>query len=202
LITFFQLQSTDFDPAFNIDYRNMPATVEKRGGLPYYFPIGWYRHALKVVNKFPDDKLWLGKNNVEGEWAVAFHGTHGGAVKGITQQGFLIKEAVRDLMKDEAVKQGGTEFDKPGLYVATHCTGGAHPRYTTVFDIKQSSDVVEKFRVVFQCRVKPGAYTTHRIPVDKGRAWRFVDPEAIRPYGILVKSEETLDPIVEDVEED
>ncbi len=177
----------------------MSNTVEQRGSLPYYFPIGWYRHALKVVDKFPDDKLWLGKDNVDGEWAVAFHGTKGIAVKGIKEKGLLITKF--DAKREEAVEQRGTSFDKPGLYVATHCTGGAHPQYTAPFDIQQSPDVVEKFRVVFQCRVKPGAYTTHRSPVVKGHAWRFVDTDAIRPYGILVKSEETPDPIVEDVEE-
>ena len=178
----------------------MSPTIEKRGGLPYYFPIGWYRHALKVVDKFPDDKLWLGSSNVDGEWAVAFHGTKGEAVKGIVEKGLLITKI--DAMRTEAVEKKGKYFDKPGLYVATHCTGGAHPWYTTPFQIEQSPDTFEKFRVVFQCRVKPDVYTVHRSPVDKGRAWRFVDPEYIRPYGILVKNEETPDVHVEHVEED
>jgi hypothetical protein len=200
LITFFQLQSTDFDPAFNIDYRSDMPKVDSRGGLPYYLPIGWYRHALKVIDKYPDDKLWLGKTNAEGEWAVAFHGTHGGAVKGITEKG-LLKTKV-DAKRPEAVEKGGPDFDKPGLYVATHCTGGAHPQYTTTFEVNALSEKTEKFRVVFQCRVKPDAFTIHRGPVVKGKAWRFVDPNAIRPYGILVKNEEIPDPDVEDVEED
>jgi hypothetical protein len=105
-------------------------------------------------------------------------------------------------MKEEAVEQGGLDFDKPGLYVATHCTGGAHPTYTEAFPVQSSPEKTDKFRVVFQCRVKPGAYTIHTTPVTKGEAWRFVDPAAIRPYGILVKNEETSDPDVEDVEED
>ncbi|CAF4269069.1 unnamed protein product, partial [Rotaria sordida] len=56
-------------------------TEDKRGGFPYYLLIGWYPHTLKVVDKYPEDKLWLGSNNVDGEWSVAFHGTHEGAVK-------------------------------------------------------------------------------------------------------------------------
>jgi hypothetical protein len=199
LINFFQLKSTDFDTDFNEDYRSGMNTIDRRGGLPYYLPIGWYRHALKVIDKYPDDKLWLGHENIKGEWAVAFHGTHGGAVKGITKEGLLITKV--DLMREEAVELGGSDFNKPGLYVATHCTGGAHPRYTTPFNINVSSEKVETFRVVFQCRVKPDAFTIHRRPVEKGRAWRFVDPDAIRPYGILVKNEEAPDSYVEDVEE-
>ncbi|CAF2072242.1 unnamed protein product [Rotaria magnacalcarata] len=191
LISFFQLQTTDFAPEFNIDYTSGMPTKDKRGGFPYYLPIGWYRHALKVVNKYPEDKLWLGSNNVDGEWPVAFHGTHGGAVKGIKEKGLLISNA--DAMKDDAVKDKGTYFDRPGLYVATHCTGGAHPSYTKPFTINTSSTMNEKFRVVFQCRVKPDAFTIHTKPVATGEAWRFVDPDAIRPYGILVKNEKTPD---------
>lgn len=178
----------------------MTISVDKRGNLPYYLPIGWYRHALKVVDKYPNDKLWLGHDNVAGEWPVAFHGTHAGAIKGIKEKGLLVTQT--DVKREEAVENGGVEYDKPGLYVATHCTGGAHPRYTKTFDVKSSSDVTETYRVVFQCRVKPNAYTSHRSPVDKGHAWRFVDPEAIRPYGILVKNEATPDPHVEDVKEE
>lgn len=173
-------------------------TTDTRGGLPYYLPIGWYRHALKVVDKYPDDKLWLGSNNTDGEWPVAFHGTHGGAVKGITEKGLLITKV--DLMRKEAIENGGEDFDKPGLYVATHCDGGAHPSYTRTFTVPSSQKKTETFRVVFQCRVKPGAYTVHTSPVTEGEAWRFVDPDAIRPYGILVRNEETSDPVVEDVE--
>ena len=143
------------------------------------YPLGWYRHALNVVDKYPNDKLWLRKDNVDGEWPVAFHGTHGGAVKGITKQGLLITKA--DAMRKEAVDQKGEDFDKPGLYVATHCDGGAHPAYTKKFTVQSTKEKIETFRVVFQCRVKPDAYTVHTSPVSKGEAWRFVDPEAIRP---------------------
>lgn len=201
MISFFQLETTDFDSQFNLDYRSMqPNTVDRRGGLPYYLPIGWYRHALKVVDKYPDDKLWLGSSNVDGEWAVAFHGTKAGAVKGIKAEGLLVTKV--DLKRDDAVKKGGAKYDKPGLYVATHCNGGAHPQYTTPFDVKSSPDATETYRIVFQCRVKPDTYTIHRSPVIKGHAWRFVDPEAVRPYGILVKSEKVTDPPVDDVPEE
>ena len=161
MISFFQLKASDFVPEFNIDYRSGMPTKDERGGLPYYLPIGWYRHALKVVDKYPEDKLWLGSSNVEGEWAVAFHGTHGGAVKGIAEKGLLITKV--DLMRQEAIEEKGKDFDRPGLYVATHCTGGAHPAYTKTFSINASPEKTDQFRVVFQCRVKPGAFTTHGI---------------------------------------
>ncbi|CAF2386250.1 unnamed protein product [Rotaria sp. Silwood2] len=198
LITYFQLKTSDFVSEFNIDYTSSMPTKDKRGGYPYYLPIGWYRHALKVVDKYPDDKLWLGSNNVDGEWPVAFHGTHGGAVKGIKEKGLLITK--HDAMRNEAIEQKGDYFGRPGLYVATHCRGGAHPVYTTPFTIHKSPETIETFRVVFQCRVKPDAFTIHTGPVEIGQAWRFVDPDAVRPYGILVKNESTAKSSLEDVE--
>ena len=128
MITFFQLQSSDFAQQFNVDYTTSMPEKDQRGGLPYFLPIGWFRHALNVLDKYPNDQRWLGSTNAEGEWAVAFHGTHGGAVKGIREEGLLTTK--RDAMRVESVQKGGKNFDRPGLYVATHCNGGAHPDYT------------------------------------------------------------------------
>jgi hypothetical protein len=153
LINYFQLRPIDFVSEHNIDYRSGMTTVDRRGGLPYYLPIGWYRHALKVIDKYPDDKLWLGRENIKGEWAVAFHGTHRAAVKGITEKGLSITKF--DVKRQEAIEQAGTYFDKPGLYVATHCNDGAH-LYTKPFSVQLWQNKIETFRVVFQCRVKPG----------------------------------------------
>ncbi|UJR24705.1 hypothetical protein I4U23_006079 [Adineta vaga] len=191
LINFFQLSPFDFAPEHNRDYTTDMSEKETRGSLPYFLPLGWYRHALKVVDKYSNDQLWLGSSNVDGEWAVAFHGTHGEAVKGIKEEG--LRKTTNDAMRKDAVQMSGTYFDKPGLYVATHCTGGSHPAYTQPFTVQATKNKSETFRVVFQCRVKPGSYTTHSSPVKIGHAWRFVDPEAIRPYGILIKNEETPD---------
>jgi hypothetical protein len=191
LINYFQLSPSDFAPEFNMNYTVDMAAKDTRGGLPYFLPIGWFRHALKVVDKYRDDQLWLGSSNADGEWAVAFHGTHAGAVKGIKDEGLRITSM--DAMRGEAVKEKGEEFDKPGLYVATHCNGGSHPAYTQTFTVPASSGESETFRVVFQCRVKPGVFTAHSSPVRIGEAWRFIDSDAIRPYGILVKNENTPD---------
>ncbi len=74
-----------------------------------------------------------------------------------------------------------------GLYVTTHCNGGADA-YTTPFTVS-NGDENETFRVVFQCRVRPNSFKTHAGVVEVGEIWRIVDPQAIRPYGILLKNE-------------
>lgn len=63
----FQLSAAHFEAKWNMDYTNKkPAPAnEKRGSHPFYPPAGWYRHALKVDNKY-SDKTWLGMNNSPG----------------------------------------------------------------------------------------------------------------------------------------
>ncbi|CAF3408299.1 unnamed protein product [Rotaria socialis] len=185
VIAFLQLQMSDFDPRYNRDYPN--ANTEIRGGFPYYFPQGWYRHALKVDDKYFEDQAWLGMNNGPGEWAVAYHGTQSNAVKGIKNDGFLQDFTSRDLMKDEAKCQNQSVPDVKGLYVATHCEGGASI-YSRPFTIKDSKDASKNYKIVFQCRVQPEKFTQHQTPVDVGMAWRVFDEKAIRPYGLLLKT--------------
>jgi hypothetical protein len=178
------------DSRHNHDYRR-PGEFEQltRAKRPYYLPLGWYRHALNVENKYKDGSIWLGHVNAEGEWPVAFHGTKAGAVSGIVQHGLLPSTAKTDVVKIEAIAQMGKEADRPGLYVATHCNGGSYPQYTEAFTVNSFPDKSERFSIVFQCRVQPGKFSTHTTPVSKGEAWRIVDPSAVRPYGILLKKE-------------
>ena len=150
--------------------------------------MSWYRHALKVDRKYHDDPIWLGSTADKRVWPVAFHGTKSQAVKGITDEGLLTGKVIHDFMLKDAIKQAGPSVMQPGLYVATHCDGGSHPQYTKSFTVDLPPNKVETFHVVFQCRVRPGSFTRHAEPVKIGEAWRFVDPTAIRPYGILLKS--------------
>ena len=48
---------------------------QKRGNYYYDPPIEWIGIGLKVLSKYDNgDDTWIGNNNSEGEWAVAFHG--------------------------------------------------------------------------------------------------------------------------------
>ncbi|CAF3171703.1 unnamed protein product [Rotaria socialis] len=93
-------------------------------------------------------------------------------------------------MLDEAFEQIGEETNHVGFYIAAHCEGGSYPQYTVPFTVPPFPDKSERFSIVFQCRVKPGKFTTHKSSVSVGEAWRIVDPSAIRPYGILLKKED------------
>lgn len=192
VLSFLQLKPSDFDSAFNFDYTQSGLPTEQtRGKEPYFLPLGWYRHGLNVKNKYKDDNsVWLGSSNADGEWPAAFHGTHSGAVSNISKMGLSTGTAKRDAMEQEAIQQLGETAKGTGLYLATLCNGGSHPQYTQPFTVT-TNDKIEKFCVVFQCRVRPNSYSVHTRCVKEGKAWRVVDPTAIRPYGLLLKKEES-----------
>jgi hypothetical protein len=191
VLSFLQLKISDFDSKYNLDYSKggMPEQ-QMRGNEPYYLPIGWYRHGLNISNKYGSENVWLGSSNSDGEWPVAFHGTHSGAVSGIIQDGLSAGTAKRDLMQPEAIQQLGPAAKGIGLYLATHCNGGSYPQYTHPFTVS-TGDKTENYCVVFQCRVRPKSFSVHTGCVKTGKAWRVIDPTAIRPYGLLLKKEET-----------
>lgn len=91
------------------------------------------------------------------------------------------------LYKKEVIQQIGSKANRPGLYLGTHCQREGHPDHTKSFTAPSSRRATDRFRVVLQRRVKPGAFKTHRASVKTGEAWRLVDPDPVRRYGILVK---------------
>ncbi|CAF4808737.1 unnamed protein product [Rotaria sp. Silwood1] len=178
-------QSNDFcKQALAVDYRKagLPES-EQRGGYPYYSPIGWYCHALKVDQKYPNDNVWFGSVNAKGEWPVAFHGTHSSTVSGVIEQDFLKSTTQTNVASQETM-------DQSGFYLTTHCNGGAHPHCTTPFRLEMPDKKNKTFRVVFMCRVQPDKFTIHQAPALAGHIWRLVDSDAVRPYGILIKDED------------
>lgn len=66
---------------------------QKRGPpkhlVDYDPPIGYLGYGLSVENKYDNgDNTWLGKDNKEGEWYIAYHGTDFKYVKDILEKGF------------------------------------------------------------------------------------------------------------------
>ncbi|CAF2140457.1 unnamed protein product [Rotaria magnacalcarata] len=154
VLTHLQINPDDLDSQFNFDYRTpgLPEVL-KRGGYPYYLSLGWYRHALKVLDKYE-----------------AFHGTRSTVVRSIAKHGRLPSTTNEDAMLDEAFEQIGEEANHAELYVATHCEDGSYPQYTVPFTVMTFPDMTERFSTVFQCHVKPGKFTTHKSPVSVAKA--------------------------------
>ncbi|CAF4153603.1 unnamed protein product, partial [Adineta steineri] len=184
ILSYLELKPSDFDPRFNFDYTQpgLPAQ-QHRANQPYFLPLGWYRHALNVSQKYSDDAVWLGHNNVSGEWPVAFHGTHSGMVENIAEHGLSIDAGKRGRILEEAIQQKGPGMNQPALYLTTHCDGGAEA-YATTFQVTNGNEI-DTFQVVFQCRVQPKSFTVHNSCVSVGHLWRVIDTNAVRPYESL-----------------
>ncbi|CAF1030247.1 unnamed protein product [Rotaria magnacalcarata] len=193
--TTLQLQPSDFEPKYDRDYGNWPLddSVQRRGARPYYRPVGWYRHALHVLDKYTD-KRWLGMNNSAEEWPVAYHGTKREAVSPIMKDRLIAAKS--DAYKKEVVSEKGPEAED-GIYLATHCNKGADAnRYAESFTVKMPPGTVseeETYKVVFQCRYNPKTFTEHgwtwkREPFDPlAKEIRVYKMDGVRPYGILLK---------------
>ena len=52
----------------------------RRGGWEYRPPLGWFGISMKVSKKFEKNLTWLGKQNINGEWLVAYHAIGSGNV--------------------------------------------------------------------------------------------------------------------------
>ncbi|CAF3627380.1 unnamed protein product [Rotaria socialis] len=191
-----QLQPSAFDPKHDRDYRNGPVhdSEQRRGNRPYYRPIGWYRHALSVIDKYPGDEHWLGMNNGAAEWSVAYHGTKKGAVSPIIKDG--LKEARVDAYRNQVVNDKGREAQY-GIYLATHCNKGADAqRYAETFTVKMPPGMASEeaaYKVVLQCRYNINTFTEHSWtwksePFDPlAKEIRVYKMDGVRPYGVLLK---------------
>ena len=158
------------DPSYNYDFTNESddGKVYKRGGEVYSRPYGWYRYAMKVLDKY-EDNTWLGKGGTRtastaGEWPVSYHGTSREGAEGIAKEGYDIKRGKRFMY-------GRGIYSSPNLsyverYYATEFRNGGR-----------------EYKIVFQNRVNPDKLRKE----FRDEYWIVRDDSDIRPYGILVK---------------
>ena len=146
---------------------------EKRGGKDYFPPYGWIGHGLRVLDKYDEgDNTWIGMNNSNGEWCVAYHGTGIYAVKAILESKFKAGGG--------QVHQNYDDLNHPGqkVGVGVYCS----PKVT---EAEGYGDKDNNYKVVFMCRVNPD---TVRISSNYPDYW-VVDGTSndIRPYRLLIK---------------
>ncbi|XP_073707929.1 uncharacterized protein [Garra rufa] len=171
-----------FDPPFDYDFRyTSDNSICMRGNERYKRPCGWYRFALKVLNKYPDGNAWLGTDgwrcqSVAGEWPVSYHGT---TVEGATG---IIKSHYRAGPRKQYVR---------GIYLTYDIDQASG--YSREFTSKKNG---KKYRVLLQNRINPKM----RKVCDRPDYWLIEVPEgtspavekeivekSIHPYGILLK---------------
>ena len=146
---------------------------EKRGGKDYFPPHGWIGHGLRVLDKYDGgDNTWIGMNNSNGEWCVAYHGTGIYAVKAILESKFKAGGG--------QAHQDYDDLNHPGqkVGIGVYCT----PKIT---EAEGYGNKDNNYIVAFMCRVNP---KTVRISSNYPDYW-VVDGTSndIRPYRLLIK---------------
>ena len=180
--------STNF---FNIEFckneNDWPKENLIRGGKKYYPPYGCIGIALKLDDKYDkNNDIWLGKENKEGEWPVAYHGIGKGNVF----------QKVLSIMNNN-LQKGSGQFYKDFKNVEknqkqyNNCGEGV---YLTP-NIKVALEYAEKinlglnnlqFKFVIMTRVNPNKI---RSPGTLKGGWILNgNNEEIRPYRILIKT--------------
>ena len=162
---------------------------EKRGNKKYYPPIGWTGFGLKVKDKY-ENNIWIGMDNIEGEWCVAYHGVGDGYpsdkvknVLGLIYKGGL-KPGKRQLHED------CPDFFHKGKKVGrgAYCT----PKIETAQTFAGKCNINGKeYYTVFMLRVKPSEIRHCNQCYDSKKPYFYWvlngNPDEIRPYRILLK---------------
>ncbi len=156
---------------------------EKRGGEEYIPPTGWIGYGLKVMDVY-ENNTWLGMNNCEGEWCVAYHGVaRGKSYKEVSKITGIIAE------RGFKPSTSGAATDDPDL---------RHPGKTCGLGVYCSPDIEyaegyagktelnnEKYKCVLMLRINPSK-------IRQSTSWPkeyILEPntDEIRPYRILLK---------------
>ena len=162
---------------------------EKRGKRSYSPPLGWIGIGLKVLDKY-ENNIWIGMDNIDGEWCVAYHGVGNGypsdevkKVLGLIYHGGLKagKGQLHENCPDHYHK--GKKVGK-GVYCS--------PKIKTAQKFSGKCNINGKeYYTVFMLRVKPSKrrYCSH-CDDSKDPYYYWVlngTPDEIRPYRILFK---------------
>ena len=185
-VDYLKLNPNQFDSRYNFSWdEDWSPKCEGRGGLDYYFPIGWEGFALKVLGKYDNgNDDWINKRNESG-WAVGYHGVSNNPEEKIPSilgdklnpgsgQLYEYSKDCNPLLSEEEKDR----YVGKGVYLAQKVEDSENI-YSEPIEIEG-----KYYKVLFQCRMKP-----QEIRMPKGRPDYYVIPDGdfIRPYRILVK---------------
>ena len=179
-----RLSSNIFDPKYNAFYsKNNQKKNQKRGKEDYIQPNDWAAYGMNITGKFDfGDNTWLGNNNQEGEFAVAYYGINNLSHKNI--------EIIQNLISFMGNLESGKTFmnDVNMRNTTEKCMSGAY-FYKDPEISENSSETINiggfDYKIMFMCRVNPKKI---RQPQSFPELWILSPtPDEIRPYKILIK---------------
>ena len=178
-----KLSPAILEPQFDMRPCDWPKGPCYRANIEYHPPFGYIGFALKIWDTYDNgDNTWIGHNNQEGEFAVAYHGIRSniGAIKQILNS-YLKAGENQAYENDEDFFNLGHRCGR-GVYVTPFIE--VAEKYTKEF---YAEELNKSFRIVFQCRVNPKKI---RQPITKPEYWILKgNGQEIRPYRLLIKQE-------------
>ena len=163
---------------------------EKRGKIDYFPPLGWIGIGLKVLDKY-DDNIWIGMENKDGEWCVAYHGV------GRRKNPKEVKDITREIVINTFEGGSGQEHEKcndifhSGKKVGrgVYCTPSIDValRFSGISKIDSNG---QSYKTVLMVRVNPSARRKCSCKIAKDYWVVNGTTEEIRPYRILYKKME------------
>jgi hypothetical protein len=160
---------------------------ELRGNRPYFPPLGWTGIGLKVLGKYDDgDDTWVGMDNSDGEWNVAYHGIGRG------QSNSEVKKIVGLIYKGsfkkgscQVHKDCNDKFHSGKVGEGVYCT----PNIKTAEEYCGISEINGKsYKTVLMVRVNPDAVRSCNDCNYASDYWVVNGTtDEIRPYRILYK---------------
>ena len=185
-----QLNADIFDPDHNNQDPNW-GTNEKRGGLDYIPPIGWFGYGLKVTKKYDNgNDTWLNYNGLKGEFAVAYFG-----LSNIYGNKKNMNHFLNEINSKNALNAGYEQIYKNDENIFKDSKGEFQKCGTGVY-LFQNPEIAEntagiidiggvRYKVLLMCRVNPKKI---RQPKGFKDCWILNPlPSEVRPYRILVK---------------
>lgn len=174
-------------PRYTRIYSLQPRNYGKRGGLPYFKPMGWRRFAINVDN-FDTYK----------SWQIAYHGTKSKNACAILMEG--LRRPEKDQCAHGAAGAKKLLGIETAIYVSPALGVSAHPVYSPLHQVKPGLWA----QMVLQCRIRPGSYAVqdntlanHHWPKDvpldmnfpnnRGVEWLVRDGHDVKVYGVLIR---------------
>ena len=202
LIDSIKLSKNDLDPEGNRS--SGWGRHEKRGNKRYYPPLNWIGIGIKVIDKYDDgNNDWIGMENIEGEWCVAYHGLCR------DQESNEVKKITRLITKGEVLRPGSAQAHEdcddffyknhPGEYDKDNKVGkGVYvtPKIKITIDDQYAGTSTINgvdYYTALMVRVKPTAIRRCECPGAEDYWVINGSPEEIRPYRILYKKIKNVD---------
>lgn len=137
--------SMTFTPEHSRAFANKGRFIHygKRGGQHYFKPVGWLRYSIQIqdFHKYKD-------------WCVAYHGTSSRNIVPI-----LLRGLQRPGSAGVSIAHGQAHSStKRTIYLSPAVEYAAFPVYAQFFEL----DDQRWAQLVFQCRVRPGAFVEKR----------------------------------------